>query len=268
MYYKLLFIHRFFEFNFIRIVDIREFTSDPNLMKDSNFCFEIETIDKNTPVLRVGTDTAAEKESWLKAVTIARDSYILKKSTYKLQMRDLNQDDILRCARELVKHHTVYFSLVAEDREELVTAMGLDLTNVKMVSDYLYHEMMAMGLSEEYLTLLHELLLVPAGLESIWAALIASKNSCQFYGVIILNVVLCIVLTLLLLYCIVLYCLLLLLDVKKLRKLTPAGIKDASKRMSTAAPNDLDSPLWSDQTVSALLNTKSTAGRGEYTQMR
>lgn len=165
-----------------RIVDIREFTSDPNLMKDSNFCFEIETTDRHTSVLRVGADTAAEKDAWLKAVTIARDAYVLKKSTYKLQTRDLSHDDIMRCARELVKHHTVYFSLVSEDRQELVTAMGLDLTNVKMVSDYLYHEMMAMGLSEEYLTLLHELLLVPAGSESIWSALITSKNaaSCLF----------------------------------------------------------------------------------------
>lgn len=150
-------------------------------MKDSNFCFEIETTDRHTPVLRVGADTAAEKESWLKAVTIARDAYTLKKSTYKLQMRDLSKDDIIRCAYELVKHHTVYFSLMSEDREELVTAMGLDLTNVKMVGDYLYHEMMAMGLSEEYLTLLHELLLVPAGSESIWAALIASKSSCYYH---------------------------------------------------------------------------------------
>lgn len=56
-------------------------------------------------------------------------------------------------------------------------------------------------------------------------------------------------------------------DVKKLRKLTPAGIKDESKRMSTSTSIDLDSAVWSDQTVSSLLKAKSNTSRGEYTQM-
>lgn len=186
-YNNLLNILRIVCIMYFRIVDIREYTSDPNLMKDSNFCFEIESTDRHTSILRVGADTAAEKEAWLKAITVARDAYILKKSTYKLQMRDLSLDGIMRSARELVKHHKVYFTLVGEDREELVTAMGLDLTNVKMVSDYLYHEMMAMGLSEEYLTLLHELLLVPAGSEAIWSALITSKYYYHYYNFSLFN---------------------------------------------------------------------------------
>jgi hypothetical protein len=43
---------------FISVVDVRDYTTDTNLMKECNYCFEIESPDR---ILRVGADSASEK---------------------------------------------------------------------------------------------------------------------------------------------------------------------------------------------------------------
>jgi hypothetical protein len=40
------------------IVDVRDFTTDSNLMKEASFCFEVETPDR---VLRLGADSNSDK---------------------------------------------------------------------------------------------------------------------------------------------------------------------------------------------------------------
>ena len=103
---------------------------------------------------------------------MARDSAALKKSTYKLQAKDLDEKAIKYFSELFLKQGTVYFSLLAEDRQLIVAHNGLDTTNYRMMNDFLYNESLAMGLSAQFIALQQELLLMPPASESVWQALV------------------------------------------------------------------------------------------------
>ncbi len=50
----------------------------------------------------------------------------------------------------------------------MVTSYGLDTGDPLMLSEYLYHEMVAMGQSDQYHELLQLLLLMPPGTPKLW----------------------------------------------------------------------------------------------------
>lgn len=64
----------------------------------------------------------------------------------------------------------VYLSFT--DRDLVVTSYGLDTGDPIMLSEFLYHEMVAMGQSDQYHELLQLLLLMPPGAPKLWNFLI------------------------------------------------------------------------------------------------
>lgn len=67
---------------------------------------------------------------------------------------------------------TIYYSMLAEDRELIVTSYGLDTSDPLMISEFIYHEMVAMGQSDQYHQLMQLLLLLPPGTPKLWKFLI------------------------------------------------------------------------------------------------
>jgi hypothetical protein len=53
-----------------------------------------------------------------------------------------------------------------------ITELGLDLSSADKLNEFLRSEMIAMGLAEQYMSVVQELLLIPAGSEAVWNALV------------------------------------------------------------------------------------------------
>lgn len=65
------------------IIAIRFQATDPSITKESQYTFEFETHER---IYSLGCETAAEKDCWMTALTVARDAALLKRSAYSLQV--------------------------------------------------------------------------------------------------------------------------------------------------------------------------------------
>jgi hypothetical protein len=156
----------------------------------------------------------------------------------------MDEKDIRYFAQILAKQGSVYFALLAEDRELVITDLGLDVTNPSKMSEFLHSEMLAMGLSEHYVALLQELLLIPPGSDLIWEALV--KGIMHIFTLWLVNIV----------------CDIGLIDslsigIRKLRRFVPEDNGGGSG----------SGGLWEDQDVVQLLQAKSSDLGGSYAQV-
>ena len=67
---------------------------------------------------------------------------------------------------------TIYYSMLADDRELVVTSEGLDTSDPLMISEFIFYEMVAMGQLDQYHEFLQLLLLLPPGTPKLWKFLI------------------------------------------------------------------------------------------------
>jgi hypothetical protein len=104
------------------------------------------------------------------------DTATLRKISYRLPDVEPTDELFKRHADMFIKQGQVYFSLLSDDREHIVSSQGLDTSDARKLAEFLYYEAVAMGCNEAYLSLLHELLLIPPGAESIYTALVQGMN--------------------------------------------------------------------------------------------
>ena len=76
----------------------------------------------------MGCETAFEKDSWITALTVARDLAVMKRSAYRLVSKELNVEEFKAHAEMYIKQGTIYYSMLADDREMVVTSEGLYYT--------------------------------------------------------------------------------------------------------------------------------------------
>jgi len=122
----------------INVVFIRDYSTDAKLSKEVKFALEVETTED---VLALGFQTAYEKDCWMTALTVARDLAVMKRSAYRLISKELTTEEFKIHAEMYIKQGTIYFSMLADDRDLVVTSYGLDTGDPLMLSEFLYHEM-------------------------------------------------------------------------------------------------------------------------------
>ena len=149
------------------ITDIRSHTSDSNLQSTHPHAFEFETQDR---VYALGCETAAEKDNWVTALQISRDSSIMTKGSYKLMSRELTTKDIHKFELMFKKQGAVYQSIAIEHRRAALLKNGLNIGDIKKVSDFLRLETLAAGHQDMLLGVLQELLLIPENCRGVWEA--------------------------------------------------------------------------------------------------
>ena len=162
------------------VIDIRYYTTDPNLLQASEYCFEFETDDRT---FALGCESADEKDCWILALQYARDSAIMKKSSYRLVSEELHPSDVMQHYSMFKKQGTLYSSLAVEDRQHIITADGVDTNDFRSVSNFLYHELLADGYESKLLELMQELLLLPPNSQNELTALLryARELRCSHY---------------------------------------------------------------------------------------
>lgn len=162
------------------VIDIRYYTTDPNLLQASEYCFEFDTNDRT---FALGCENPEEKDCWILALQHARDSAIMKKSSYRLFSDELHPSDVMSHYSMFKKQGTLYASLATEDRQHIVTADGVDTNNFNSISNFLYYELLAEGYESRLLELLQELLLLPPNSQNEWTALLryARELRCSNY---------------------------------------------------------------------------------------
>jgi hypothetical protein len=150
------------------ITEIRFYTNDPNLQRECAHAFEFDTPGRT---FALGCENATDKDNWVTALNVARDAAVAKKSAGHMKTHahshsgisswDLNTMDAH--VDNLVKQETVFLSLVAEDRQSVVTAAGIDTSDAHQMLGFLYSEMLAAGTLPELALVLQQLLLIPPG---------------------------------------------------------------------------------------------------------
>ncbi len=162
------------------VIDIRYYTTDPNLLQASEYCFEFETDDRT---FALGCESADEKDCWILALQYARDSAIMKKSSYRLVSEELHPSDVMQHYSMFKKQGTLYSSLAVEDRQHIITSDGIDTNDFRSVSNFLHYELLADGHESKLLELMQELLLLPPNSQNEWTALLryARELRCSNY---------------------------------------------------------------------------------------
>lgn len=151
------------------IIDIRNYSTDNNVLSSSPYVFEIENSDRT---YALGCETLEDKANWLTALQKAHDDHILTKGSYKLQSRELAANDVIKFVEMFKKQGAVYSSISIEDRKLQLDAVGLDLTDCGKVLRFLQLDATASGNSSKLLAILFELLLLPSGAQGSWDAVI------------------------------------------------------------------------------------------------
>jgi len=134
-------------------------------------------------VFALGCETADEKDSWVTALQVSRDSSIMVNGSYKYQSRELTSKDLVHLSQQFKKQGKVFQSIAIEDRREALANSGVNLSDVKCVADYLRSEALAAGHSDMLLGIMQELLLIPQGSRGTWEAMYTGAKvgvSCAF----------------------------------------------------------------------------------------
>jgi hypothetical protein len=152
------------------ITDIRNHTTDQNLLATNPHSFEFETAER---VFALGCETAEEKEHWVTALQVGRDNSIIGKGSYRSHMHELTTKDLHKFAAMFKKQGLVFHSIAVEDRRTAMTNMGLDLTDPKAVMEYLRLEVLAAGNTDLLLAVCQQLLLIPQSARGTWQAALA-----------------------------------------------------------------------------------------------
>lgn len=119
----------------------------------------------------LGCETADEKDSWVTALQVSRDSSIMVNGSYKHQSRELTGKDLVTYAARFKKQGTVFQSIAIEDRRDAVANSGVDLSDARCVGEYLRSEALAAGHSDMLLGIMQTLLLIPQGSRGTWEAM-------------------------------------------------------------------------------------------------
>ena len=128
----------------------------------------------------LGCETADEKDSWVTALQVSRDSSIMVNGSYKYQSRELTSKDLVHLSQQFKKQGKVFQSIAIEDRREALANSGVNLSDVKCVADYLRSESLAAGHSDMFLGIMHELLLIPQGSRGTWEAMYTGAKVCVY----------------------------------------------------------------------------------------
>jgi hypothetical protein len=155
------------------ITDIRNYSTDSVLTATNPHAFEFETVER---VFALACETPEEKDSWVTALQISRDSSIMVNGSYKYQSKELTSKDLLTFSQRFKKQGTVFQSISIEDRRHALANSGVNLTDVKAVSEYLRSEALAAGHSDMLLGIMQELLLIPQGSRGTWEAMYAGSK--------------------------------------------------------------------------------------------
>ena len=116
------------------ITDIRNYTTDANLLSTNPNSFEFETTDR---VYALGCEDAADKDNWITALRVSRDNCIMRNGAYKIQSRELSEKDVYKFTQMFKKQGAVYQSILVEDRKALTVESGLDMSDINAVSHFL-----------------------------------------------------------------------------------------------------------------------------------
>lgn len=155
------------------ITDIRNHTTDQNLLATNPHSFEFETSER---VYALGCETAEEKENWVMALQVSRDSSVMSKGSYKSHSRELTSKDLVKYSAMFKKQGMVFQTIAVEDRRAAMANSGLNLSDSKAVADYLRHEALAAGHADMLLAIMQELLLIPQGSRGLWESVLAGTK--------------------------------------------------------------------------------------------
>lgn len=86
-------------------------------------------------------------------------------------VKELTLEEILAHSEMFTKQGTVYASLQAVDRAQVVTDLGLNTADPATVHRYIHDETLATGVLDLYLQCLQELLVVPPD-RSTWTSIV------------------------------------------------------------------------------------------------
>lgn len=150
------------------IIDVRPYSTDVYIKELGAPAFEMETTER---VYAFGCESAADKDHWITALQVSRENHYLRNGEYKIVAKELQPADVFKFAEQFRKQGEVYHQISVEHKRMALTACGLDLTDICKVFDYLRLETIAIGVNSHLLKILQELLLIPAGSETLWAAL-------------------------------------------------------------------------------------------------
>jgi hypothetical protein len=126
------------------------------------FTFEIVT---SSRILALSCETEEAKEQWLTALNVARDKAQMKKCSYTLMSGSLDSKEFEIHVSMFKKQVKVYEAIAEDDQKRVLSASGIDVTNVVDMARYLQCEMASIGLGDRFLQLLQELVIVPTDSE-------------------------------------------------------------------------------------------------------
>ena len=164
------------------ITDIRNHTTDQNLLLTNPHSFEFETTER---IFALGCENLEEKQQWLTALQISRDNSIIQKGSYKNYNKELNLKDIEKFYKMLIKQGMVFQSIAVENRRVCLTNNKVNISDCKIVNEFLRYETMAAGHSDMLLGVLQELLLIPPNARHVWEAMYMGTKVRKYYIYII-----------------------------------------------------------------------------------
>lgn len=154
------------------ITEIWNYSSDRAMLKAiekfNYHAFELHFADGSA--ISLGCDSEAEKDGWIEAIKHSKNDYVLSRSSYKLQVRELTPPEKKKLLQRLKKLAAEYIAIQEEEKKYTLESVGVDVTDIDTVINFLRAETHASGLSAKLLEVLQELLLVPAGSEVMWDA--------------------------------------------------------------------------------------------------
>ena len=157
------------------IADVRSYTTDIAMLKAAKKLgyspLEIETSDGG--VLVLGCEDSSRRDQWVLTIRTNKDHHLYNRSSYRNQMHELTAVDIFRFAQSFRKLGMQFQQITAEGRSFTIEQCGIDISNIDAVTKFLSHELQASGLGSKFLELMQELLLVPAGSDTMWDAMLA-----------------------------------------------------------------------------------------------
>ena len=158
------------------IVRIRPYTTDDNILDLRMYAFEIEAQGRT---YAFGCESEQQKSNWLTALHTSLGNYLQAKreSVDGEGLSNLKDGSLVDVLVDALGFGTtadrLTLSTNLEDSKAYLSSSGIDMADVRQVSEYLVNETMAAGSSAKLLKVLQLLLLMQSDSDGMWDAVAA-----------------------------------------------------------------------------------------------